>query len=97
MTVDVPSSVLLGAAEKLLKKLKGGSNPEKYNPSTKSQVVSQIIRLSHNLKKVAERHDVTIVIWTPRKMGQLCQRINQNSQNKRKSVKNHRKSMWNAQ
>uniref|UniRef100_A0A131YWL5 Tick transposon n=1 Tax=Rhipicephalus appendiculatus TaxID=34631 RepID=A0A131YWL5_RHIAP len=74
----LPRSVITAVAESLLQKFKRGTReamtatqPSRISP----QVVPYIHKLSHNFKKVAGRHGVSIVFSAPEKIGKLCQRI----------------------
>lgn len=85
-----PQSVLAAVAETLLKKLKGRSRKQclKDAPSGRERplVVPYLHRVTHNLKKVANRHGVDMVFSAPKKLSRLCARIS--SGNERTSLCN---------
>ena len=84
-----PLSVLLGVSQTLLKKVKGGSQEPKVKPKQRPQVVPYMHKVSHNLKKVANRFNVPMVFSAPQKLAQLCPRVNQASSNKKSCTVKH--------
>ena len=77
---EYPEHLLTSVAGALLKKLKieGGANAviipkEKRN---KVAVVPYLHRVSHGLKKIGKRVDVTVVFSAPNKLSKLCRNVN---------------------
>lgn len=70
-----PKQLLVSVAEALLKELKKGGNSEiEATPIEKRQtaVIPYVHKLSHNLKKIAERSKVRVVFSAPNKLRKLC-------------------------
>ena len=80
---------MLGVAETLLKKIKGKSEGKKEKTKTRPQVIPYLHKVSHNLKKVAERFDVPLVFSAPCKLAQLCPRIQEKKNDARLCTVNH--------
>ncbi|CAN7943424.1 unnamed protein product [Ixodes hexagonus] len=78
LSAGFPHSVLTSVAETILQKVKGHTT-EKGNQAVlrrvRPEVVPYVHKMSHNLKKVANRHGVPLVFSAPMKLGQLCPRI----------------------
>ncbi|XP_065288624.1 uncharacterized protein [Dermacentor albipictus] len=71
-----PHSVLIAVSETLLQKLKLGTRVKDDRRKTdKPLVVPYLHKTSHSLKKVANRHGVSVVFSAPNKLAQLCPRI----------------------
>ena len=73
-----PSSVITTVAESLLQKLKSGTQRDGAawdTSGSKLHVMPYVHKLSHNLKKVAARHGVSLVFSAPEKLANLCPRI----------------------
>ena len=73
-------------AEAILQKVKGHAT-RKVTQSALSnmrpEVVPYVHKMAHNLKKVANRYGVPLVFSAPKKLGQLCPRIANESRNER--------------
>lgn len=68
-----PSSILFEIAEKLLTSKRRQRQREK---SKRPAILPYLHRLSHNIKKVASKYDVQIVLSAPDKLKKLCPKIN---------------------
>nr|XP_054921432.1 uncharacterized protein LOC126519934 [Dermacentor andersoni] len=72
-----PVHLLSLTCEKLVKWVKSpGKKQEKQKKETKFAVVPYIHRLSHGLRNVANRYDVSTVFSAPRKLSNMCPLIN---------------------
>lgn len=69
-----PASVLASVAEGVLGRLRAEAQPcaESMTSRQKVAVIPYMHRLSHHLKKVAQRTDYTVVFSAPNKLLKLC-------------------------
>lgn len=77
-----PPNVLRDVSETLLKKIKKHSREDcegNIRRAARPAVLPYIHRLSHNLKKVANRFGIPVVFSAPNKLSALCNRINRSS------------------
>lgn len=79
MLVSHPVRVLCGVAVGSVKKLKElgrGEQAQRVRREFRHVVMPYVHRVSHNLKKVAKRFIIPVVLPAPNKLSLLCKRIN---------------------
>lgn len=78
---------MVSVAEKLLRNIKVPSNAaqqaQKEKEKGKTTVSPYIHKISHNLKKVANRVDVKVFFSAPDKLAKLCQLTNKKDREKK--------------
>lgn len=92
LSAGFPGPVLVAVAEALLRKLKGSAKRKTADegaPGKKPEVVPYVHKVSHNLKKVANRHGVPLVFSAPNKLAQLCPRTTKVGCKKKGCSKKH--------
>lgn len=72
LSAGYPQSLITGAGESLLQKLKGRKQQKEDIRKDKLQVMPYIHRVSHNIKKVASRYGVKVVFSAPCKLSRVC-------------------------
>lgn len=83
--------LLVATAESLLQKVKGqGRRKATHKNDTRPEVIPYIHKVAHNLKKVANRHNVPIVFSAPRKLSKLCARISGEEKKTNCGIKHNR-------
>lgn len=70
-----PTQVLTEVVGTLIKKVKGCEKAARKVDKKRVVVVPYIHRISHNLKQVANRYGVPLVMSAPQKMGQICSKV----------------------
>lgn len=62
--------------EGLLKKFRGGGKrEERGKPDKRPVVIPYIHNVSHNIKKVGEKHGISVLLSAPQKLSKLCGRV----------------------
>lgn len=83
LTAGFPSKVVVAVGEPLLQRVKSvarGARTCTQRLKGRPEVMPFVHALSHNLKKVAGRHDVHLVFSAPNKLAKLCPRIGASGQ-----------------
>ncbi|CAN7999537.1 unnamed protein product, partial [Ixodes pacificus] len=72
-----PEPLLVAVAEKCIATLRGNNKPKEKDPVKKPMVVMPYIhKFSHRLKKIAETHEIKVVLSAPFKLKGLCKKVN---------------------
>lgn len=70
-----PGTVGVAVAKMLFKKVKGEKKAKDISRPQKTDVMPHMHRVSHNMKKVAERYGITLAFSPSCKLASLCSRI----------------------
>lgn len=70
-----PPTLLVGVAEGLIKKLRGGCGVVGEKPRCRPVVIPYVHKVSHSIKKVGQKHWVPVLLSAPQKLGRLCGKV----------------------
>lgn len=87
-----PTYLLTSVAEGLLKKMKTRQKNDRNNKKKgKVAVLPYIHTVSHNLKRIAKRADVSVVFSAPDKLSRLCRHVNSDTPSSEVCRKKHQR------
>ncbi|XP_064464986.1 uncharacterized protein LOC135376414 [Ornithodoros turicata] len=71
-----PDTLIQSVSETLITEMRQASTTERRRPEGRPVCIPYVHKISHSIKKVAERHGVPVVLSAPVKLQQLCSRVN---------------------
>ncbi|XP_064475670.1 uncharacterized protein LOC135389564 [Ornithodoros turicata] len=71
-----PEVMIIKVAETLLKKIKGSAKPARPRPPGRPVCIPYVHAIAHNIKNVASRHGVPVVMSAHVKFSSLCAKVN---------------------